>query len=139
MAARKRGKGRGPVTPLRLGLTLLMFGLGAAILLDRSSAPAEVELPEGLRGTWTTDDPRYGERALELSTEGITFSTPTESVTYPIIRVEQGPEEDSRLYTIRFEVDQQVQQLSVLFDDDPRLLRLQNQPHVEWRQPDTRS
>lgn len=138
MAATERNKGKGGITPLRLGLVLLTLALGAALVHQSSSAPADVGLPAGLAGKWTTGDPRYEHRSLELSTEAIMFSTSEdESITYPIARVEQGSGDDSKLYTIRFEVGEELQQLSLLFQENAGVVRLPNQPHVEWRQRGT--
>lgn len=44
-----------------------VLALACALACSRESVPAE------LIGRWTTDDPRYAERSLEISTERIAF------------------------------------------------------------------
>ena len=114
---------------LRSALAALLFGLAAC-----ASPPPEVPAP--LRGRWTTADPRFVGRAMELTIDGVAFETGEGSpARHPVLAVAEDPREGgSRRYTIVYAGDGGNEyRLTVRYDEAAGELRLENRAEVVWR------
>jgi hypothetical protein len=80
------------------GRTLpVLLALVAALACAREGMPAE------LIGHWTTDDPRYADRSLEISAERISFGVgPGGRMAYLVKGVERETDASGELYRVYY-------------------------------------
>jgi hypothetical protein len=109
-----------------------------AVLLYTHFNPREVRVPSQLVGTWTTSDPQYANRSLEIGQESITFGTGpgTESTGF-VEDVRFSAVDGKTLYTISYSSPDGPGRLSFYFGDDGgRTIRLRNQEQIVWKKSD---
>jgi len=92
-------------------------------------------VPEALRGTWNTDDPRYAMRRFELLSDQVVFQIGDSASAverYPVARVRLSRSSRGPLYRIRYVGDENAlfDFMITLRDDE---IRLANQPEFVWR------
>ena len=76
----------------------------SVLLLTVACGGDGLPLPEELRGTWTTDDPRYEGRALFLGSDSVRFYTGGgEYSGHPVQRLEIGSSPTGVAYELRYE------------------------------------
>ena len=96
----------------------------------------EVVMPDELLGRWTTANPAYADRYLELSATGIVLGTggPTRE-RYSISRVLQGQDDNGVLYTLEYtNLSGSEYAMSFYFDAaGGGSLRFKNQLQMTWR------
>jgi hypothetical protein len=80
-------------------------GLCAALALAATLGCAREAVPTELIGRWTSDDPRYAERVLEIGTEQIAFGIDAGiRVTYRMQGIErQADAEAGTLYRLHYD------------------------------------
>ena len=105
-------KGRG----LRVAL-----GLVAALGCAREAVPTE------LIGRWTSDDPRYADRALEIGTEQLAFGVGSGMrMTYRVQGVEREADPTGTLYRVFYDGAGEPERALVLRLPSPGRLRIDN-------------
>jgi hypothetical protein len=116
---------------LLVGLAVVLGGVaGGRYLWDVGpGAP----IPEAVLGTWTTTEPRYVDRAFELTASTVTFRSPGVALTYPIRHVRH--EATERTHHLFIECDDAGTQITValVYDSARGSLLFAHQPEVEWR------
>jgi hypothetical protein len=107
-------KGRG----LRVAVALALV---AALGCVREAVPTE------LIGRWTSDDPRYADRALEIGAEQLAFGVgPGMRMTYRLQGVEREADPTGTLYRIFYDGNGEPEQALVLRLPSPGRLRIEN-------------
>lgn len=132
-------KPKGAVTPrpkarfreiaLLAGLTVLLAVLLAPRLGSGTGVPAE------LSGRWTTDDPRYADRALIITDSTVAFYMGDDPIAvHEIRRTTSKPGEFGGVqYDIEYRTDGASQSVSVVYESSAaEFLRLATQPNMEW-------
>ena len=89
-------------------------------------------------GLWKTSEPTYADRSFEITKERITFGIGDgkfESYSIKKIRVEQSPQDKSRLYTIYYEDGEggDVTFSFYYYLDNGGIIRLKNKKQMEWK------
>lgn len=142
----KRNAGRAPARPANgtkapgrkatrreLGLLLALTALLAVVLVPRLGSGTGV--PAELHGRWTTDDPRYADRALVITDSTVAFYMGIDPISVHRVRTihsEPGEFGGTR-HDVQYESEGDPQVLSVVFEATPsETLRLNNQPGMEW-------
>jgi hypothetical protein len=92
-------------------------------------------VPEELVGVWTSSDPRYADRSLELTRITVAFGTGTQTVDlYFVSDVEKTLQGNNILYTIRCHrlngAQEQVSFYHALKNGGE--IRFKNQQHIPW-------
>lgn len=144
--AGKRNAGRAPAGPAngakapgrtatrrQLGLLLALTALLAVVLVPRLGSGTGV--PAELHGRWTTDDPRYADRALVITDSTVAFYVGMDPISEHRVRsIHSEPGElGGTRYDVEYESEGDPQVLSVVFEATPsETLRLNNQPGMEW-------
>ena len=93
-------------------------------------------LPDELVGVWTTSQPKYADRYLDLTKATIIFGTGKESIdTNFISNVEKTPHDETILYTVYFHrVGGPEDKVSFYYDaGNGAIIRFKNQKHIEWK------
>ncbi len=91
-------------------------------------------VPDSLLGMWTTPDPRYANRFLELHRESVTLGLGENGQTVlPVLSVEWTSEYGKSLFTVRYKADDGSQN-SMAFYHLPfdGVLVFKNQLHTYW-------
>ncbi len=123
----------GRSTPIQSISILLAFAIlttPAACQFRKSTA-----VPDDLVGVWTTTDPKYADRFLELTKDRILFGTGEGNVdTHPIVNIEQAREEKHTLYTISYATPGGREATFSFYHDpaDDGVIRFKNQQHIAW-------
>lgn len=98
---------------------------------------AEIEVfPTELVGTWRTQDPRYATRFFEISDDQVLFQTGEGVIDFTVHTIQRATavrDEIGLLYTIEYDVDGDDQTFGFYFDPQSGVLKLRNQPAMEWR------
>jgi hypothetical protein len=94
------------------------------------------KIPEELIGEWETTEPRYHNRMLKITKDGIVFFTAPDYMDVNIITgVKTIQENGETLYEIHYRNSQrQKYKLSVYMISNPKgnAIRFKNQPKFEW-------
>lgn len=144
--AGKRNAGRVPARPANgpkapgrkatrreLGLLLALTALLAVVLVPRFGSGTGV--PAELYGRWTTDDPRYADRALVITDSTVAFYRGTEPISVHRLRTihSESGEFGGTRHDVEYESEGDPQVLTVIHEASPSgTLRLKNQPGIEW-------
>ena len=117
---------------------LLVFAFAGAVLVGAcENEPEEVRVPQELRGRWVTDEPRYGDRAFEITGERLRFHQgEDQSTVHPIHSLERGVASQAGgvLYEFRYRgAGEELFRFAVRYLEDRDVLVLQNQPEIVWR------
>jgi hypothetical protein len=97
--------------------------------------PATSRLSEELGGVWTTSEPKYAGRFLQLAGERIVFGTAEGYVSvYTITAIRESPQADGLLYTITYaSEDMRDYQWSFVYDRERAVIWFNNQQDIVWR------
>jgi hypothetical protein len=109
---------------------LVLLALLAALACAREQVPPE------LIGRWTTDDPRYADRALEIGTKRISFGIGSgERATYVVHGIERESEpEQGTLYRLYYDLPGEPERTLEVRLPQPGLLRIENRSELWARQ-----
>ncbi len=97
--------------------------------------PRTAEIPDGMVGLWTTDDPRYVDRAFRVTKTTLTFHVgPQDSTHHPIVRVRAKKGDVATQFTVYYTQSGLEVEFPILYVDlpDTRILLL-NQREMIWR------
>lgn len=121
-------------------LRWLQLGAAAAlaVLLYTHFHPRQVRVPPQLVGTWTTTDPQYMNRSLDIGQESITFGTgPGTEATGFVEDVRFSAADGKPLYTISYSSPDGPGRLSFYYGEDGKqTIRLRNQEQIVWKRSD---
>jgi hypothetical protein len=127
----------GKIESMKMKLRWIIIGsaiLVVAFVLFLPERPKP--LPDELVGVWTTSDPRYADRHLDLTKATIIFGTGKESIdTNFISNVEKRLQDKAILYTIYFHrVGGPEDRVSFYYDPaNGGIIRFKNQEHIDWK------
>jgi hypothetical protein len=112
------------------GRTLpVLLALVAALACAREGMPAE------LIGHWTTDDPRYADRSLEIRAERIAFGVgPGGHMAYLVRGVERETDTTGELLRIYYHLPGEPERTLEVRLPQPGQLRIENRSQVWTRQ-----
>jgi hypothetical protein len=111
----------------------------AAILLCAGCKPADepVSVPPMLQGIWMTADARYAGRTFEIADDRITLTLGEEQrETYPIRKFTKRVDTTGSIYEVTYAITAENSTDTLVFRYESReggVVRLKNQPHLEWR------
>ena len=110
-------------------------GLCAAVVLAAVLGCAREAVPVELIGRWTTDDPRYAERALEIGTEQIAFGVDAGiRLSYRAQGIEREADaEAGTLYRVYYDVPGEPERELRLRLPAPGRLRIDNHSELWTR------
>lgn len=126
-----KGLSTGRILLILLGLAVIAVVAGRLLYhqgFDSKTVPTE------LVGLWTTDDPNYSDRYLELQPDTITFGTGgTSSIRYSIIGVVRQEAGEGEAYEIHFRgVDGAKFSREIVLADSGDSLSFRSQSEVAW-------
>ena len=102
-------------------------GLRVALALVAALGCAREAVPTELIGRWTSDDPRYADRALEIGLEQLAFGVgPGMRMTYSVQGVEREADPTGTLYRLFYSGSDESEQALVLRLPSPGRLRIDN-------------
>jgi hypothetical protein len=115
---------------------LRAIGLVLVVFLFFGCQLWQGKIPEELIGEWVTSEPRYKNRVLQITKEGIVFFTSPGYVdANTVIRVRASSENGETLYEIRYKNDKGENYTIALYlvrKPKGNVIRLKNQPNFEW-------
>jgi hypothetical protein len=96
--------------------------------------PEVMRVPDELVGEWHTDDANYVGRGLLIDTSSISFQTGDGNVSVGFINsVKWAPAGNSLLYTVKFSVDGNPDQVTFYYDFGKKeAIRFKNQDSIVW-------
>ena len=115
------------------------FGIAAFALLLTAIvywAPRPATIPAELRGKWTTDNPRYADRYLDVGVNLIALSLGSKKISVWFIeQVETLPTKSGKQYVLHMrDEDGELQSLAMQLDPDAGYrMQLGRQHEVVWR------
>ena len=108
-------------------------GLRAVLVLTAALACARDEVPVELIGRWTSDDPRYADRALEIGAEQIAFGVDAGiRIAYRIQGIERV-EDAGALYRLSYDAPGEPERELRLRVPAPGRLRIDNHSELWTR------
>lgn len=117
-------------------LVVLLAGGAIYIVVSRSDI---MPLPDEAVGLWTTEEPRYADRAFRLTANTFTvFTSATDSIVHPITGVTGSSDRLSTLVNVEYADFGETYVFSFYLSPDT-LIRFKNQREMEWRKTDTRN
>lgn len=124
---------------VRVALGWILVGGVAATLLWANREPgvrrgtALSAPPAQVLGRWTTEDPRYADRALTITEEEVVLELGPEGapVTGPIVAVRDWLEEGTRVIMVEYRLAGGTDRLEIQLHG-PGRMRLRNPPEVVW-------
>jgi hypothetical protein len=110
--------------------------LPALLAFLAALACAREQVPPELIGRWTTDDPRYADRALEIGTVRISFGTgPGQRETYFVQGIERESEPElGTLYRLYYDLPGESERTLELRVPQANQLRIENRSQLWTRQ-----
>jgi hypothetical protein len=109
-------------------------GLPVVLAFVAAVACAREGVPTELLGRWTTDDPRYADRSLEITLERLAFGVgPATRLTYRV----QGIEEDAAtgtLYRLYYDAPGEPERTLQVRLPTPGRLRIENHDELWTRE-----
>lgn len=129
-------EGRVP-RPTRRGykaMAALLAGVAVFLVVRGLEAPDGLvdETPADIKGRWTTDDARYGDRAFLIEDDMLHIEVGSDSVlSYRTVHLQRFPEADFDRYVLTYHTreGEATQEFRRLPDGT---LRLKNPPDVVW-------
>ena len=120
---------------------VVLVPLAVLLLLQPSCERAVRDpVPEELLGTWTTDNERYADRALQFTQNSILFHTGPgkfELAGFGIVDIQvEETDNGRRTYDIGYAEETGVTRFELLFEPIRETLRLKNQPLLIWTRQD---
>lgn len=117
------------LTSAVLGLALVF-----ALLDGREPGVERAAPPQELLGVWTTDDPRYPDRAMEIREDAIVFSVGREEPeSHPLLQVRVRESEGRLEVALVYGTHWGESRLQVTVGrQEPTVLRFLNQEEVAW-------
>jgi hypothetical protein len=96
-------------------------------------------VPRELIGRWTSDDPRYAERSLEISAERLAFGVgPGTRMTYRLQGIERDQDpETGTLYRVYYDVPGEPERSLNVWLPTTGRLRIENHTEVWTRAADS--
>jgi hypothetical protein len=102
-------------------------GLRVALALVAALGCAREAVPTELIGRWTSDDPRYADRSLEIGTEQLAFGVGSGMrMTYRVQGVERESDPTGTLYRVFYDGAGEPERALVLRLPSPGRLRIDN-------------
>jgi hypothetical protein len=109
-------------------------GLRVALALVATLGCVREAVPTELIGRWTSDDPRYADRALEIAADQLTFGVgPGMRMSYRVQGVEREADPIGTLYRVFYDGDGEPEQALVLRLPSPGRLRIDNHSELWTR------
>lgn len=111
-----------------IGIVVLVASI--ALMHDRPTL-----VPDELIGVWTTSNPKYADRSLELSIGTVVFGTSKESVdVYFVSNVKKTVLDSNTLYTVYFHrLDGTDDEVSFYYSpENGGVIQFKNQKHIKW-------
>ena len=108
-------------------------GLLVLLILGVTVAPKPDQVPAELQGVWKTNDPRYSDRSLEISSVHLNLGTGEGTSTTGFIRhvkIESAGAES--LVIITYTNSDGENTLYLLYDATAQVIHFKNQPGVAW-------
>ena len=118
--------------PTAMLVVILVTGLTWALW------PRDVEIPDGMLGLWTTDEPAYADRSFRFTTTTLTIHTgPLDSIVHPIARVTAKGDESGAAYTVYYSYFGEQYEFQFEYGELPEpTIKLLNQQEMTWtKQP----
>lgn len=116
-------------------MAVIGLGLLGLLVMPGIVNRGDSTAPPELLGTWTTDAPRYADRAFTVGAETLTMHQGEEQVAvYPIrsVREKTGPQ--GTRYDLEYGESKAPATFSVLYTrDEEATLRFPHQREMEWR------
>lgn len=125
---------KGKTSRREVGLLVGLIVLLAVVLLPRLGSGSGI--PAELNGRWITDDARYEDRSLVITDSTVAFYMGPDPIgVHRISRTHSEPGEFGGVqYDVEYKGDGGSQSLSIVYEASPaEILRLKNQPGMEWR------
>jgi len=109
-------------------------GLLTLLILGVTVVPKPEQVPAELQGVWKTNDPKYSDRSLEISSVHLNLGTGEGTSTTGFIRHVkiENPGADS-LVVITYTNSDGENTLYLLYDATTQAIHFKNQPGVAWR------
>ena len=110
-------------------------GLRAVLVLGAALACAREPVPAELIGRWTSDDPRYADRTLEIGTEQLAFGVDAGiRVAYRVDSIEREADpEAGTLYRLRYDAPGEPARELRLLGPAPGQLQIDNHSELWTR------
>jgi hypothetical protein len=110
-------------------------GLPVVVAFALALACAREGVPADLIGRWTTDDPRYADRSLEIGAEKITFGLgPATRMTYRVDGIERDVDSATgTLYRVYYDAPGEPERTLQLRLPTPGRLRIENHDELWTR------
>lgn len=123
-------------TQLRITIMVIVLaGLVAGELVRRTGGAVDGRIAPELLGLWTTNDQRYGDRALHITEDSLTLTLGDGGgiVTYPIERVTSRRIENATSYVVEYvDLREDVSYKLPFVHRDGGILQIANQDGVQW-------
>ena len=110
--------------------------LGCVLALLATGCAEEMTLPEELIGTYTTSDPRYADRYLEMTADEVVFGLGAAGSSRHLIKsvLREEDQEGKTLYTLAYAGDGGTDPLRFFYDEERKgEIVLRNQAAVTWK------
>ena len=117
--------------------TIIMM-ISVFFLLFACQANVSKEVPDAIVGIWDTSDPRYADRAFEITKSSVIYEQGRgyyDFVSFPISKVEKIPQNEINLYTITY-IGSEGLKYEFSFYHVPTnggLIRFKNQKNLVWK------
>jgi hypothetical protein len=119
----------------RLSIPVLFVFIVAMTAAPGCSRSSSDTVPDSLLGVWTTPDPRYAGRFLDLRPHSVTFGLGEDGQSmYPVSSVEWTSEQGQSVFTIYYEAeDGSETAMSFYHAPFDGILVFKNQLQTYWR------
>jgi hypothetical protein len=115
-------------------ITVFVLVVGSKFMFS-SKKNEVISLPENLMGKWTTSEPKYINRFLELTKTGLTYGLgENQENVYIISSVEKGVESNNILYTINYKDTNGSEFTRSFYYESANggVIKFKNQENIEW-------
>ena len=110
-------------------------GLLAVLVFAAAFGCSREAVPSELIGRWTTDDPRYADRALEIGTERIAFGVdPAIRIAYRAQGIEREADAQGILYRLYYDAPGEPERELRVRLPTPGRLRIDNHSELWTRE-----